>query len=502
MKKLLTIALALSIGTTLAQKADNVGIGTTKPDPSALLDLNSTSKGLLLPRMSEAQRNAIKNPAAGLIVFQTDQAIGTYTYDGTTWQPNARTSVSNATLGTGAWDLNGNVNADANNFLGVPAGVPLTFKIGGTTAGRIIDDGGGNGRVYIGLSAGGGTGTNNVAIGAAAMPINTTGNGNMAVGAYSMYSNTLGNNNVALGVSTLNKNTTGSYNTAIGASALLNNTIGENNLGLGFQSLVSNTTGSYNAGLGTYTLYSNTTGSGNTAVGPIAMYLNTTGIQNVAVGSNTMYSNLSGNQNTALGQDALRSNTTGNGNVAIGFDAGRNETGSNFLYISNTNTSNPLLKGNFHVTAPWLKINVKSTPASPTPTTIGYMAIGDFDTTPNADNNSPGTGGLRLPLNFSGGAYRLFVQDGIMTEKIKVALRSSADWADYVFEPEYKLLPLNEVETYIKKNKHLPNVPSANEVAKNGIDVGTTTAKLLEKIEELTLYMIELKKELNALKNK
>ncbi|HWY34566.1 MAG TPA: hypothetical protein VNX68_07960, partial [Nitrosopumilaceae archaeon] len=91
--------------------------------------------------------------------------------------------------------------------------------------------------------------------------------------------------------------------------------------------------------------------------------------------------------------------------------------------------------------------------------------------------------------------YKLFVQTGILTEKVKVAVNCSADWADYVFDEKYKLKSISELESFIKANKHLPNVPSAEEVVKEGIDMATMDAKLLEKIEELSLYIIELKKE-------
>jgi hypothetical protein len=88
--------------------------------------------------------------------------------------------------------------------------------------------------------------------------------------------------------------------------------------------------------------------------------------------------------------------------------------------------------------------------------------------------------------------YRLFVDQGILTEKVKVAVAGSAQWSDYVFAKDYNLMPLDEVEQFVKKNKHLPNVPSADEMVKEGNDLGKTDAKLLEKIEELTLYVIEL----------
>lgn len=120
--------------------------------------------------------------------------------------------------------------------------------------------------------------------------------------------------------------------------------------------------------------------------------------------------------------------------------------------------------------------------------------------------------GKRLSLNPYGGGvsvgnvasfpagYQLYVQTGILAEKVRVAVNGSAQWADYVFAKDYQLMPLAEVEQYIKTNNHLPNMPSATDMVNEGNDLGKTTAKLLEKIEELTLYMIALKKENEAMK--
>lgn len=91
--------------------------------------------------------------------------------------------------------------------------------------------------------------------------------------------------------------------------------------------------------------------------------------------------------------------------------------------------------------------------------------------------------------------YKLFVEDGILTEKVKVAVKTTADWADYVFAEDYKLMPLTEVEQFTKENKHLPNVPSAEQMVQGGLDVAKMDAKLMEKVEELTLYLIEQNKE-------
>lgn len=91
---------------------------------------------------------------------------------------------------------------------------------------------------------------------------------------------------------------------------------------------------------------------------------------------------------------------------------------------------------------------------------------------------------------------KLAVNGKIYATAINVKLPdANGCFPDYVFEKNYPLMSLNDVETYIATNKHLPNIPSAAEVSASGIDVAEMNIKLLEKIEELTLYMIELKKE-------
>ncbi|MFC0183651.1 hypothetical protein ACFFJX_14255 [Pseudarcicella hirudinis] len=88
--------------------------------------------------------------------------------------------------------------------------------------------------------------------------------------------------------------------------------------------------------------------------------------------------------------------------------------------------------------------------------------------------------------------YKLAVGGDMIAERVVVKLQSN--WPDYVFNKKYSLRPLSEVERYIKENSHLPEVPSAREVTEKGIDVGEMNTKLLQKIEELTLYLIEQKK--------
>lgn len=73
-------------------------------------------------------------------------------------------------------------------------------------------------------------------------------------------------------------------------------------------------------------------------------------------------------------------------------------------------------------------------------------------------------------------------------------------WADFVFEPKYNLMPLGELEKYYLNNRHLPNIPSENEVKTNGIHLAEMDALLLQKIEELTLYVVDINKTMDSLK--
>lgn len=102
--------------------------------------------------------------------------------------------------------------------------------------------------------------------------------------------------------------------------------------------------------------------------------------------------------------------------------------------------------------------------------------------------------------NSFAGSHKLYVNGSILSTGLKVANFCSANWADYVFEDNYNLKSLNEVEKFIIENKHLPNIPSAMEIEKEGLDVAQMQAKQMEKIEELTLYLIEMKKEIDQLK--
>jgi len=93
--------------------------------------------------------------------------------------------------------------------------------------------------------------------------------------------------------------------------------------------------------------------------------------------------------------------------------------------------------------------------------------------------------------------HKLDVNGTIRAKEIKV----ETNWSDFVFEKDYNLRTLEDLEHYISQNKHLPDIPSESVVKENGINLGEINAKLLQKIEELTLYVIKQNKEINNLKN-
>ena len=98
--------------------------------------------------------------------------------------------------------------------------------------------------------------------------------------------------------------------------------------------------------------------------------------------------------------------------------------------------------------------------------------------------------------------YRLSVDGKLTARSIYVLADNPTNWADYVFADHYQLTPLPALEKYIKQNKHLPEIPTTSEVAKNGINVGEMNVLLLKKVEELTLHLIEMDKRVKQLESK
>lgn len=335
MKKLFAILFILA---TMSGFSQNVGIGTATPDASAQLDVLSTSRGLLIPRMSAAQRGGISNPATGLLIYQTDIIAGFYYNSGLPAAPVWQLLSSAST----AWNLAGNNGISPTSFLGTIDNQPIRFKLNSTNAGLLHA----NGNSFFGYTSGQNNTSaySNVAIGNAALFNNTVktnliaigdsalfNNGllagasyeavnNTAVGSKALYANAQGYDNTAVGFQTLSENTFGSFNSALGSLALNKNTQGFHNTAIGAGSLKKNTTGGGNTALGSNTLIENLSGNNNIAIGYNTMISNTNGSYNTSLGSVVLHFNTTGSNNTALGFGALHENVSGYSNVAIGTD--------------------------------------------------------------------------------------------------------------------------------------------------------------------------------------
>ena len=217
MKTKLTLCVAayvLSLSITSAQtntfpSTGAAGIGTTSPNASSLLEINSTTKGLLISRMTKNQRDAITSPATGLLIYQTNGASGFYYYDGSKWAaiiPKAK-----------GWNLTGNAETNpSSNFIGTTDAQSLAFKVNNTGAG-LLDYNGSTANTSFGFqSLAANTGTWNTAFGYVAMVSNSSGSYNAAFGRSALADNTIGNYNTAMGQAALVDNISGSENTAIG----------------------------------------------------------------------------------------------------------------------------------------------------------------------------------------------------------------------------------------------------------------------------------------------
>jgi trimeric autotransporter adhesin len=329
--------------------------------------------------------------------------------------------------------------------------------------------------------------TDNIAIGFEALysnnpTTNINASNNVAIGNYSMRNNSTGFSNVSIGINALHDNTTGYSNVVLGTGALATNITGYNNLAIGNQAMLDNVNGFGNVSLGNNSLFNNVSGSNNIAIGDGSIYGPTNSTNNIAIGSGSLggsastnsnvavgvyslrvstastntaigfenlynatsasglasvgyrsqYTNTTGVNNSTLGYQSLYSNFSGSGNIAIGYQAGYSELGSNRLYIENSNSSTPLIYGEFDTDLARINGNfrVKSTTVAsaemqvknsnlynhPADTNLnfgtggGYFMVSTQDASPSSETGgirgdgdnvsiwSPGDGGRQLRI--------------------------------------------------------------------------------------------------------
>ena len=352
----------------------SVGIGTTSPNTSAILDVESTTKGMLIPRMDSLQRVSINSPTLGLLVYETDtKAI--WMWNGVAWEKGTRSdAIYSEDLGTSIKVENsGMISMVSNNDTAIIVNKNANDDY-------IIDIGGANRSIYIGeesgkdiLSGNDNTGVGyytfyesiegfqNTAIGSYAL-FRNNGNYNTAIGSFSLSNNKKGWRNIAIGHTALQSLDTSDYNIALGVEALRYHIRGANNIAVGYRSAANDTFGIDNISIGKFSAYENkgdrtiaigqnalrnNEADDNLAIGNESMMNNTFGTGNLAIGYLSMNQNTTGSNNLAIGEGALKNNVLGSNNIAIGKNAGQNETGSNKLYIENSAFTTPLIWGDF-----------------------------------------------------------------------------------------------------------------------------------------------------------
>jgi len=352
----------------------NIGIGTITPNSSALLEVQSSNKGLLIPRInltSEVDATTIPAPPVSLLIYNLNsvlpEGVGYYYWNGTRWTK----LISKDGLTNVAWGINGNAGTTPpGDFIGTTDNTPLVFKVSNTLSGKIdpaLDN------TFWGERAGSfiTTGTKNFLGGVQAGYRLESGERNVFIGYLAGNDNDSGSNNVAIGNEALASTTINTklkyyiaignragYNAAgangpgfptqtemsgifIGTAAGYNGpsgiAIGDSasylfsdyrNIAIGVEALKRNSGGALNIGIGFRTLMGNTTGDYNLALGQFALLDNTTGEHNVAIGNNALDDNISGNDNTAIGANSGVIATNLSNTTAIGHNA--------FVSTSNT----------------------------------------------------------------------------------------------------------------------------------------------------------------------
>jgi len=365
MKKYIYLIL-LSIGIVCAETLFEVKDSANNPvlkvsdDGIAVMNLADTIMVISTTEIKAVIDDSAKALSRKFSVSTTSAKKGLYTdlFD---------VSLGSATM-RGGYD--GGRYADfspQNIFVGLSAGINSTgvnnVFIGNNSG---INNISGYGNIFLGMQSGlnNTSGRNNIYIGelsgkASTNQIenlfighnsgeNATGSLNMFIGNSSGKNTTIGAYNIFLGKSSGYNNTTGENNVFIGQGGVaFNNTEGKNNVYIGYDAAQAvSSTSDNNTYLGYQTGLTQTSGNQNTYVGANSAVTKTSGNYNTFLGYNTGAYNSAGSNNTFIGHQTGYNNT-GSGGVFLGYQAGQSETASNKLYIANSSTSTPLIKGTF-----------------------------------------------------------------------------------------------------------------------------------------------------------
>ena len=536
MKKL---SFVLSLFSSLIGLSQNIGIGTTTPSSNALLELSSNTKGLLLPRLNNVAMSSLGFTGPdGLLIYNSDQnglfirRNGQFVRLSDTSRPFVLPYNNNATSSSYLFQLQN--FGTGGVFNGLTSGSLAAVRGEGFGSGNAIEGNAGSGNgAYFTSSSGNALVTNNGFVGlgtitpAYQMDVNGRSRIRYNANTAGIWYNKVDNTEGAF-VGMVNDSTFGFFGNAPVGSWKVGIDVKNGLMGIGNLNPVAPLTFANTIGdkIGLYTS-SPTSQYGLGIQGSLMQLYSSDVTSDIAMGygsSNSFTENFrfKGNGGMHIGKYSTWSSVADTRKLNWG--------DGDYVYIAEDNADDQmnLRAGRFTFNVGNVGIGISDavfpldvsgrmrlrTNGANTagiwfnkPDNTQGTFIGQYDAT-NFGIWGPGSSGswkflfdgsdgtMRIGTTLKATGYLLNVGGKIIAEELRVSLQGS--WPDYVFNDDYKRLTIPQLESYLRENKHLPNMPAAHDIETNGQSVGELQRKMVEKIEELNLYIIDLNKKMEG----